>query len=165
MLRPSAALLLLGAILSSACHIEDHTPAGSRRDESFIRAVVAGHYRCLAERRWAACRTAFWPGATFSATGGGDTLTTVPRAIPVDSMIAALARTLSSTVPGDWDLRLLRSEVHQDGDLATVWADVRQHSGDGDRATDTDFTELLVLRRLGGAWRIASISLAGATPR
>jgi len=165
MLRPFAALLLLGAILTSACHVEDHTPAGTRRDESFIRAVVGGHYRCLAERKWTSCRTAFWPGATFSAPGSGDTLTSAPRAIPADSMIASLARTLSRTDPGDWDLRLLRSEVHQDGDLATVWADVRQHSRDGDRATDTDFTELLVLRRLGGAWRIASISLVRVAPR
>jgi hypothetical protein len=161
MLRPLAALLLLGASLTAGCHVEDHTPAGTRRDESFIRAVVSGHYRCLAERKWPTCRTAFWPGATFSAPGSGDTATSVPRLIPADSMIAALAHSLPEMAKTEWELRLLRSEVHQDGDLATVWADVRQHSRDGDQTADTDFTELIVLRRLGGAWRIASISLAG----
>jgi len=60
--RTIAGLATLGLLV--ACRIEDHTPAGSRSDESAIRAVVADYIRAINGRDWTAARADFLPGTT-----------------------------------------------------------------------------------------------------
>jgi hypothetical protein len=90
-----AALLVL-----PACHFEDHTPAGSRRDEAQIREVVVEFYRGLAAMDWGHVRNFFAPGATVSFASSGDS-TSPGNVVPADSALLTWARVVSEK-PGSF---------------------------------------------------------------
>ncbi len=50
-------------------------------------------------------------------------------------------------------------DVEVDGDIATVWTETRTVSSGADgEATILDFTEVYVLLRLDGAWKVAAVA-------
>lgn len=142
--------------------IEDRTPRGSRQDEDDVVAIVAGYARMLSRRDWDGVRALFWREGTYS---GPMVPRSMGRAVPIDSALQGFARTFDNADPGSFDVRVLRTDFRQDGDLAAVWLVVRRRvplgaAGPGER----DWVEHLVLRRIGQNWRI--LSLAGsAVPR
>lgn len=139
LLRPVAALVLA---LSAACHIEDHTPAGSRRDETAIREVVAGYLRDLNDRDWSSVRARFTQGARVDYAHSSVTL---------DQFLADM-RQLTDSIPPH--RQLLRLDLRQVGDLAAGWGVYRL--GIGDAVAMSHF----VLRRTPDGWRIAHLSVA-----
>jgi hypothetical protein len=156
--------LLAAVCLGSAvgCRIEDHTPLGSRRDEDEVLAIVAAYARTLSERDWSGVRALFWREGRYS---GPMVPRSVGNAVPIDSALQGFSRNFDAAHPGSFDVRVLRTDFRQDGDLASVWLVVRRRvplseSGPAER----DWVEHLVLRRIGENWRI--LSLAGsARPR
>jgi hypothetical protein len=113
-------VLCLGLLLSAGCRIEDHTPTGSRRDEEAVQTLVSRYARTLSDRDWNGARALFWPDATYSGpmlpTDGG-----VHQAIPIDLALGMIARRVEGLDPARFDVRVLRSDYRQDGDLAAVW--------------------------------------------
>jgi hypothetical protein len=86
--------------------------------------------------------------------------------LPIDS---ARPRLLPSGEPGDgrsFDVRILRSDSRQEGDLAAVWLSSRRRlASAGGVLLESDWIEHLVLRRVSGEWRILSIALVGGPRR
>jgi hypothetical protein len=139
LLRPFAALVLA---LSAACHIEDHTPAGSRRDESAIREVIAGYLQDLNQQDWDSARARFTQGARVDYAHSSVTL---------DQFLGDMRRMGDSISPRR---QLLRLDLRQVGDLAAAWGAYRL--GSGDSVAMSHF----VLRRTPEGWRIAHLSVA-----
>ena len=150
----------LGLVSAAACRIEDRTPAGSRRDEDLVLALIAQYARTLSERDWAGARALFWRGGSYS---GPMVPRSVGQAVPIDSALAQMARTADGSLPGGFDVRVLRTDFRQDADIASAWVTTRRRTPLGGAAgsVERDWVEHMVLRRLGGNWRI--LSVAGTT--
>jgi hypothetical protein len=155
-----ACLLLLPA---AGCRIEDRTPTGTRRDEDAVVELIAQYARSLSERDWSGARALFWRGASYS---GPLVPRSVGQAVPIDSALAQMARSVEGFPSGGFDVRVVRTDFRQDGDIAAAWVTTRRLTpvaGSG-RAAERDWVEHLVLRRIGGNWRIVSI-LGATAPR
>jgi Domain of unknown function (DUF4440) len=154
------AVLLLGLLAAVACRIEDHTPTGTRHDEEVVQALVARYARTVSERDWAGARALFWPDATYS----GPMLpndTDAHQAVPIDLAISVMARRVEGVDRHRFDLRVLRSDYRQEGDLAAVWLTTHRVLPVAGSAVERDWIEHLVLKRIGDQWRILSLA---ATP-
>jgi hypothetical protein len=150
----------VGLLPAVGCRIEDHTPAGSRRDEDLVLALIAEYASSLSERDWNGVRALFWRGGSYS---GPLVPRSVGQAVPIDSALAHMARRVDGSGPESFDVRVLRTDFRQDGDVAAAWVTTRRRTpvaGDG-VSVERDWVEHLVLRRLGGNWRI--LSVAGTT--
>ncbi len=122
-------LLILSAVLLCACHLEDRTPAGSRNDEAEIRQVVRQAYADWEQGHWGA-------------------LSRLYERPPADSTAAGPWRRQAGLA-----VRVLRTDVHQAGNLADVWVAARVSSPAGDR----DEIHLMALAREPGTppdWRV-----------
>ena len=153
-------LLCLGLLAGVSCRIEDHTPTGSRRDEEAVQAIVTRYARTLSDRDWSAARALFWPDATYSGPMlpmDSDT----HQAVPIDLALGLLARRLEGLDARRFDIRVLRADYRQEGDLAGVWLVTRRVLPVAGSVTDREWIEHMVLRRLGDQWRILSLA---ATP-
>src|ERR687898_3218264 len=97
--------LCLGA--ASACRIEDHTPTGTRRDEDAVQEIVARYARRLSARDWDRVRGLFWRNGTYSGP-------MIPRsagnALPIDSALHVIARSLEGPEAASFDVRTLRTD-------------------------------------------------------
>lgn len=163
MTRFCRSVLCLGLLLAGACHIEDHTPTGSRRDEEAVQALVARYARTLSERDWGAARALFWSDAIYSgpmlpAAGSAH------QAMPIDLALGMIARRVEGLDSRRFDVRVLRSDYRQDGDLAAVWLTTRRLLPVAGSVVGGEWIEHLVLRRIYGEWRILSLA-ATASPR
>jgi hypothetical protein len=155
--------LALGLLLAAGCRIEDHTPTGSRRDEEAVQTLVSRYARTLSDRDWSGARALFWPDATYSgpmvaADDGGH------QAVPVDLALRMIARRVEGLDSGRFDVRVLRSDYRQEGDLVAVWLTTRRLLPVAGSVMDGEWIEHLVLRRIDGEWRILSLA-ATASPR
>ena len=150
----------VGLLPALACRIEDRTPAGTRRDEDMVLALIAQYARSLSARDWDGVRALFWRGGSYS---GPMVPRSVGQAVPIDSALAQMARTVDGAAPGSFDVRVLRTDFRQDGDVASAWVTTRRRTPLAEAAgsVERDWVEHLVLRRLGGNWRI--LSVAGTT--
>jgi hypothetical protein len=150
-------------LLAVGCRIEDHTPTGSRRDEEAVQALVSRYARTLSERDWPGARALYWPDATYSgpmlpSSGEGH------QSVPIDFALGVIARRVQGLDPERFDVRVLRSDYRQDGDLAAVWLTTRRLLPVAGSVMDGEWIEHLVLRRINGEWRILSVA-ATASPR
>jgi hypothetical protein len=155
------AALCLG-VMAAACRIEDHTPAGTRRDEDAVQEIVARYARRLSARDWERVRVLFWRNGTYSGP-------MIPRsagnALPIDSALHVIARSLQGSQSGLFDVRALRTDLRQEGDLAAVWVTLRRRVPlPGVGPVERDWVEHLVLRRIGSNWRILSVA-GSSVPR
>lgn len=141
-MRPLRPLALLLVALTSGCHIEDHTPAGSRRDETAIRDVVSGYLQDINARDWGSARQRFTAGAAVDYAHSS---------VSLDQFLSDL-RKLPDSLPAR--RQLLRLDLRQVGDLAAGWGAYRL--GTGDAIAMSHF----VLRRTADGWRIAHLSVA-----
>jgi uncharacterized protein DUF4440 len=155
--------LCLGLMLAAGCRIEDHTPTGTRRDEEAVQALVSRYARTLSDRDWGGARALFWPDAIYS----GPMLPNedgAHQAVPIGLALGMIARRVEGLDSGRFDVRVLRSDYRQDGDLAAVWLTTRRLLPVAGSVIDGEWIEHLVLRRIGGEWRILSLA-ATASPR
>jgi len=156
-MRHLSALWLVAALLG--CRIEDHTPTGSRRDEDAVQALVARYARRLSERDWPGLRSLFWRDGSYS---GPMVPRSLGQAVPIDTAVERIAHAIRSANPQSFEVRVLRSDFRQDGDLAGVWITMRRRAaGASGLPVERDWVEHLVLRRIGDDWRI--LSVAGAS--
>lgn len=160
---PSLALLAFALLGSASCRIEDWTPAGTRRDEDAVQVLVARYARSLSRRDWTDVRRLFWRDGSYSGP-------LIPRsvgdALPIDSALAVIARTVENGDPAAFDVRVLRTDFRQDGDLAAVWLTLRRRMAlpGGVGPSERDHVEHLVVRRIGSEWRILSVA-GSSVPR
>ncbi len=163
MSRVRRAALCIGLVLAGGCRIEDHTPTGTRRDEEAVQSLVSRYARTLSARDWSGARALFWSDAIYSGpmlpgSGGAH------QAVPIDLALSMIARRVDGLDSRRFDVRVVRSDYRQDGDLAAVWLTTRRLLPATGSATDDEWIEHLLLRRIDGEWRILSLA-ATASPR
>ena len=161
--RLQRTVVCLGLLAALGCRIEDHSPTGSRHDEEAVQALVTRYARSLSARDWSAGRALFWTDASYSgpmlpASAAGH------QAAPIDLALGVMARRLEGVDMERFDVRVLRSDYRQDGDLAAVWLTTRRLLPVAGSVIDGEWIEHLVLRRIDGEWRILSVA-ATASPR
>ena len=161
--RLHLAALGLGLLLAAGCRIEDHTPTGTRQDEDAIQSLVADYARNLSDRNWGQVRSLFWRDGSYS---GPMVPRSLAQAVPIDSALGSIARRVEGAAPASFDVRVLRTDFRQEADLAAVWLSTRRRMplNGVTEGSERDWVEHLVLRRIGGQWRILSIAGA-AFPR
>jgi hypothetical protein len=126
-------VLLLAALgVSLSCRIEDHTPAGSRRDDAMVRDLVAGFFQARGARDWTRILSLCSPAAELEA------------GLTPKQYVVQLQGLPGGGPPVE---RVLRTDVRQAGDLASAWVTARPDSGRVE-------AYYLLLRRTGGFWRI-----------
>lgn len=75
-----------------------------------------------------------------------------------------LGRWLRGVESQNFDVRILRTDFRQQGDLAAAWVITRRKTPSGSTAIERDWTEHVVLRRIDGDWRILSVAVV-SSPR
>jgi SnoaL-like domain len=157
-------LLLAAACIGVAagCRIEDRTPAGTRRDEVAVQDVLARYTRGLDRRDWDQIRSLFWRNGTYSGP-------LIPRSaghpVPIDSALGIFARTLDGYEASTFQVRSLRTDLRQEGDVAAAWVTFRRRTPlEGAGVVERDWVEHIVLRRIGSGWRILSVA-GSSVPR
>ena len=142
------------AALATACTIEDRTPTGSRRDDEALQRLLVTYARAVEGGRWEPIRALCWDEATYHvATPTGNLV------LPIDSARTRLLPPGSTPM----EVRILRSDARQEGDLAAAWLLSGRRTAAG--APESDWTEHLVLRRIGGEWKILVIAPANGVRR
>lgn len=154
--------LWVGATMVAACKIEDHTPAGTRRDEDAVQDIITRYARRLSDRRWDGVRELFWRNGTYSGP-------MIPRsagsALSIDSALHVIARAVDGPDSNAFHVRVIRTDLRQEGDLAAVWVTLRRVTAlPGSGTVERDWVEHLVLRRIGSGWRILSVA-GSSVPR
>jgi hypothetical protein len=157
-------LLLVAACVGAAtgCRIEDHTPAGTRRDEVAVQDVLARYTRGLDRRDWDQVRSLFWRNGTYSGP-------LIPRSagnpVSIDSALSIFAFTLDGHEPSTFQVRSMRTDLRQEGDVAAAWVTLRRRTPlAGAGVVERDWVEHIVLRRIGSSWRILSVA-GSSVPR
>lgn len=147
-------------VLLVGCRLEDHTPAGSRRDEAQIRGVINEYYRSFAERDWVGCRRFFLDRGMVSFGGAGDTSQVQAEVVPADSAFQWLARMQESGALRLPQAQVIRADLRQAEGFAAVWVTVRQDvpRNGGPSAAGED-VEHWVLRRTPEGWRVILLTL------
>ncbi len=80
------------------------------------------------------------------------------QAVPIDLALSLIARRVEGVGVERFDVRVLRSDYRQEGDLAAVWLTTRRLLPVAGSVVDGEWIEHLVLRRIDGDWRILSLA-------
>lgn len=144
----------------TGCRIEDHTPTGTRRDEDTIQHLLSRYARGLSQRDWAGVRSLFWQDGTYAGPIGPGAPTDHRQAISIDAAIRSLERWLRGVERQNFEVRVLRTDLRQQGDLAAAWLTTRRVTPSGPGRVEGDWIEHVVLRRIDGDWRILSVAVS-----
>ena len=140
----AVAASLLAVSAGTACRFEDLTPGGSRRDEPSLQSLPAAFYQALGARDDSALARAALPAATALVDEDRNPAVLVP----VRTMIEVPERRNQGG-----GARIVRTELHPDGDLATARVVVAARSPDG--AREYEATDFLTMAHRAGGWRVA----------
>lgn len=163
MSRLRLAALWIGVLLVGGCQIEDRTPTGSRRDEDRIQQLISRYARNLSARDWTGVRSLFWQDGTYAGPIGPGAPTDYHQAVSIDAALRVMDRWLQGAERRNFDVRVLRTDLRQEGDLAAAWVVSRRRTPAGSTSTERDWIEHLVLRRIDGDWRILSVAAVSAS--
>ena len=155
-LRLAAVGLAIFAV--GGCQIEDRTPTGTRRDEDTIQHLISRYARRLSERDWTGVRALFWQDGTYAGPIGPGAPSDYHQAVSIDAALRVFDRWLRGVEPRNFDVRILRTDLRQEGDLAAAWVVTRRLTPSGPGAVERDWIEHVVLRRIDGDWRILSVA-------
>ena len=108
-------------------------------------------------------RTLFWQDGTYAGPVGPGAPTDSHHAISIDAAIRILERWLRGVERQNFDVRVLRTDLRQEGDLAAAWVITRRVTPSGPASTEGDWIEHIVLRRIDGDWRILSVAVTSPT--
>jgi hypothetical protein len=149
----------------TGCRIEDRTPTGTRRDEDTIQHLLSRYARRLSERDWAGVRSLFWQDGTYAGPIGPGAPSSYHQAVSIDVALRVLERWLRGVELQNFDVRVLRTDLRQEGDLAAAWLVTRRVTPAGPSAIEGEWLEHIVLRRIDDDWRILSVAVASPTRR
>lgn len=137
-------LLLFGLLSLPGCQFEYRAPSGARGEDTVLQGLPMAFYRAMGNHDTSAFARAVFPAATVLVDGGSNPVTLISARALLD-------------VPGrrtdDGGVRLVRSEMRADGDLATARVVIAVDSKVG--LGEYEASDLLTLARRDGAWRIA----------
>lgn len=154
--------LCIGVLAAGGCRIEDRTPTGTRRDEDRIQHLISRYAWSLSARDWPGVRSLFWQDGMYAGPIGPGAPTDYHQAVSIDAALRVLDRWLKGAERRNFDVRVLRTDLRQEGDLAAAWVVTRRRTPSGPTSTERDWIEHVVLRRIDGDWRILSVAAVSA---
>jgi hypothetical protein len=157
-------VLCIGLLAGTGCRIEDRTPTGTRLDEDAIHQLLGQYARRLSERDWAGVRSLFWQDGSYSGPIGPGAPSDYHQAITIDAALHSLERWLRGVERQNFDVRVLRTDFRQQGDIAAAWIVTRRRTPSGSGSIERDWFEHVVLRQIDGDWRILSVAVV-SSPR
>jgi hypothetical protein len=157
-------VLCAGFLVGTGCRIEDRTPTGTRRDEDTIHRLLGQYARRLSARDWTGVRSLFWQDGSYSGPVGPGAPSDHHQAVSIDSALRLLERWLRGVERENFDVRVLRTDFRQQGDLAAAWIVTRRRTPSGSTSIERDWFEHIVLRQIDGDWRILSVAVV-SSPR
>jgi len=160
-----AALAVAMLAAAGGCRIEDRTPTGTRRDEDTIQHLISRYARGLSQRDWAGVRALFWQDGTYAGPIGPGAPSDHHQMVPIDVALRVFDGWLRGVEPANFDVRILRTDLRQEGDLAGAWVVSRRRTPAGPSAQERDWIEHLVLRRIDGDWRILTVAVVSSGQR
>jgi hypothetical protein len=158
------AALGIGFLAVTGCRIEDRTPTGTRRDEDTIQHLLSRYAQRLSARDWSGVRSLFWQDGSYAGPIGPGAPSNYHQAISIDAALRVLERWLRGVERQNYDVRVVRTDLRQEGDLAAAWLVTRRRTPSGPTSVERDWVEHVVLRRIDGDWRILNVAVA-STPR
>ncbi len=158
------AVFSIGILIGSGCRIEDRTPTGTRGDEDAVHQLLNRYAQRLSQRDWTGVRSLFWQDGIYSGRIGPGSPSEHRQAIPIDAALRVLERWLRGVERENFDVRVLRTDFRQQGDLAAAWIVTRRRTPSGSTAIERDWVEHVVLRQIDGDWRILSVAVV-SSPR
>lgn len=127
------------------CRFDYRAPGGTRNEDAALQRAATSFYSSLTHHDTAAFAQAVFPAATVLINGGGDSALLVPARALLDVPEHRTERK---------GVRLIRSELHADGDLATARM-VIAVEGTAAGLGDFEASDFLTLARRNGRWRLA----------
>jgi ketosteroid isomerase-like protein len=136
--------IALLVIAAASCRFQDLTPGGPRHDEVAVQVVVASFYQAIGTKDAA--------GLARSALASATVLVAVDRNPPVLVPVRTMVDVPERRNQGG-GVRIVRTEVRPDGEVATERVVVVARSSDGRR--EYEATDLFTVARRAGSWRVA----------
>jgi SnoaL-like domain len=118
----------------------------------------------MSERDWSAVRSLFWQDGTYAGPIGPGAPSDFHQAVSIDAALRVLERWLRGVEDRNFDVRVLRTDLRQEGDVAAAWVFTRRRTPSGSTSVEGDWIEHVVLRRIDGDWRILSVAVV-TSPR
>ena len=156
---PRRGLILLLGLFQLSCRLEDHTPAGSRRDEAQIRGVITEYYRSFSGEDWVGSRR-FFVDRGLVSYGGSDSTGTGAGVVPADSVFQWLGQLQEQGALPSPQSQVIRTDLRQADGYATAWVTVRQNvPRKGKPSALGEDLEHWVLQRTADGWRVILLTL------
>jgi hypothetical protein len=105
-------------------------------------------------------RSLFWQDGTYAGPIGPGAPTSYHQSVSIDAALQSLDRWLRGVERRNFDVRVVRTDLRQEGDLAAAWLTTRRITPSGPTAIEGDWVEHIVLRRIDDDWRILSVAVA-----
>jgi hypothetical protein len=105
-------------------------------------------------------RALFWQDGTYAGPIGPGAPATYHQSIPIDAAVQTMERWLRGVERRNFDVRVVRTDLRQEGDLAAAWLTTRRVTPSGPTSIEGDWVEHIVLRRIDDDWRILSVAVA-----
>lgn len=105
-------------------------------------------------------RSLFWQDGSYAGPIGPGAPSDYHQAISIDAAIRVFDRWLRGVESQNFEVRVLRTDLRQEGDLAAAWVVTRRITPSGPTRIQGDWLEHIVLRRIDGDWRILSVAVA-----
>ena len=105
-------------------------------------------------------RSLFWQDGSYAGPIGPSAPASYHQAVSIDAALQSMERWLRGVEPRNFDVRVVRTDLRQDGDLAAAWLTTRRVTPSGPTAIEGDWVEHIVLRRIDDDWRILSVAVA-----
>lgn len=142
--RSTVVKLLLGVSCLGSCRFQDLTPGNARHDEATLPGVVTAFYQAIGGRdRSALERTTLSASTALMATDRGPVVL-----VPMRTVTEVPERRNQGG-----GARIVRTELHTDGDVATDRVSVAARSGDGRR--EYEASDMITLAHRAGRWQVA----------
>jgi hypothetical protein len=124
-----------------------------------VHQLLNRYAQRLSEHDWAGVRALFWQDGSYSGPIGPATSPGHHQAISIDTALRVLERWLGGADRENFDVRVLRTDFRQQGDLAAAWVVTRRRTPSGSTSLERDWVEHVVLRQIDGDWRILSVAV------
>jgi hypothetical protein len=121
--------------------------------------LLSRYARSLSQRDWGRVRSLFWQDGTYAGPIGPGAPSDYHQAISIDAALRVLERWLHGVERQNFEVRVLRTDLRQEGDLAAAWLVTRRTTPSGPTGIEGEWIEHVVLRRIDGDWRILSVAV------
>jgi len=105
-------------------------------------------------------RSLFWQDGSYAGPIGPGAPASYHQAVSIDAALQSMERWLRGVEPRNFDVRVVRTDLRQDGDLAAAWLTTRRVTPSGPTAIEGDWVEHIVLRQSSSIRRILSVAVA-----